>query len=543
MRNLQAGEPALRRAPAPLLWLAGTVACALGLPLVYLLVRSFEVDGATWSSLLATQLGPLLATTIALALAVTVLAAGVGTGLAFLVERTDLPARSLWRVLCAMPLVIPPYVGAFCYLTLAGPQGLIEQWLAVRLGVAAVPQVRLIGFPAGALVLVLTTYPFVYLLAGAQLRSTDRGLIEAARACGQGPWQTFRRVTLPLLAPAVGAGSLLVALYAISDFGVVSLLRVETFTAAIYLQLTTRFDRAGAAVLSAVLVVIALGVLWAEQRAQGGGRVTQMKSGWRPPAPVPLGPWRVPALLAVGTVVGLALVLPFALLVAWTFQSLTDRSALAAVWTSAYNNVWQALAHSLASAAAAATIATVAAFPVALLWVRYPSRSAGVFYRLSQLGYALPGLVVALSLVFVGTQFVPWLYGTVAMVLVAYVVRFLPEALQGLRTALSQLSPTLEEASRSLGCSPMSTLVRVSFPLLWPSFIAAWALVFLSSLRELPATLLLRPAGFDTLPIRIWIPASESVYTHAAPAALLLVLCSLIPLAFLFVRARTEVPR
>ncbi len=537
MRNIVEARPIPRTAPLPLRLAAGGVAALLGLPLVYLLVRSLEADQATWSSLFATQLAPLLITTFSLAVTVTTLAVALGVGLAFLVERTDLPGRGLWRVLCAMPLVIPPYVGAFCYLTLLGPQGLLEQWLATQLGVAAIPQVRLIGFPAAVLVLVLFTYPFVYLLVGAQLRGTDRSLIEAARACGQGAWQTFWRVTLPLMRPAIGAGGLLVGLYALADFGVVSLLRVETFTAAIYTQLTTRYDRSGAAVLSAVLILIAFMVLWAEQRLQGR-RVAQLRSAWRPSLPVPLGVWRLPALGAVVGVLGLSLFLPMGLLIAWTIESLTDESAMAAVWTASYNNIWSGLFNSLGVAMAAATIAAIAALPVALWSVRYPGVGANFAYRISQLGYALPGLVVALSLVFLGNRYLGWLYGTVAMVVIACIVRFLPEALQGLRSALAQISPSLEEASRSLGHRPFSTWCRVVFPLLWPSLLAAWSLVFLSSLRELPATLLLRPAGFDTLSVRIWIPASESIYSHAAPAALLLVLTSLVPLSFLFVRAR-----
>lgn len=523
-------------APAYLLGAAVLVSCTLGVPLVYLLVRGLQAGSATWESILATQLAPLLLTTLLLATVVTVLTVVIGVGLAFLVERTDLPGRSFWRVLAAMPLVVPPYVGAFCYLTLLGPRGLFEQWLADRLGVAAIPEVRLIGLPAGILVLTLFTYPFVYLLASTQLRNSDRTLIEAAYACGRGPWQTFRRVTLPLLAPAIGAGGLLVCLYALADFGAVSLLRVDTFTAAIYLQLTSRFDRGGAAALSAVLVLIAAFVLWAEQRLAGRGRFAQVKGSWRPPSTLELGRWRWPAFGFVGLIVGLALLLPVGLLMVWTVQSLLDESILREVWASSYNSIWSALGNSLWSAAVAATLATVGALPVAFLLVRYPGRGATLLYQICQSGYALPGLVVALSLVFLGSQWLGWLYGTVAMVILAYIIRFLPEALQGLRSALTQLAPSLEEASRSLGCGPLATWRRVVLPLLWPSLLAGWALVFLSSLRELPATLLLRPAGFDTLPIRVWIPASESVYVHAAPPALLLVLLSVVPLSFLFVR-------
>lgn len=519
--------------PLPLLLAGFAIAGFLSMPLLYILIRGAQVGPETWELLLLTRFWPLLGTTLALSAVVTLGTMALGVTLAFLVERTDLPGRQQLSTLLALPLVIPPYVGAFCYLTLAGPQAWLERTVAGWIGISTVPALRITGFSGAALVLTLFTYPLVYLLVSAALRSTNRNYEEAARSCGRNSWAVFFRVTLPLLTPAIGAGSLLVGLYVLSDIGAVTLLRVDTLTSAIYFHLEGRFDRAGASALSAVLALLALVIIGAERRWRYRRSAEQLGAHWRPAAPVRLGRARWVAVTFVVIVLGLGLIFPLSILGFWTLLSAQDGSEALALLRPTGGDLLASAWKSAWSATLAATLAVALSLPVATLMARYRGAVATVLYQASQLGYALPGLVVALGLVFIFHQWAPAVYGTVSVVIVAYLIRFLPEALQGVTAAIAQVSLSLEEVARTLGRPGWRAMLEVTVPLIRPGLLAAWSLVFLSSLRELPATLLLRPAGFDTLPITIWTAASEGIYSHAAPSALVLVLLSSGPLHLL----------
>ncbi|MBI4277510.1 MAG: iron ABC transporter permease [Armatimonadetes bacterium] len=537
-----AGAAARAREASPLSreWTgaAAVVALLMAAPLAYLAFRAITGGPETWRLLWSTRLPGLLVNTLGLTAVVTAASILLGVPLAWLVERTDLPGRRLWRWILALPLVIPPYVGAVIYTSVFGPRGFLEvtleSWLGREPFTFHLPSIYSLW--GTALVLVLFTYPYVYLLALAVLRTLNRSLEEAARACGHRPWSVFFRVTLPLMRPGIAAGALLVALYALSDFGAVSLLRYQTFTYSIYLQLTGRYDRTAAAALSLVLAAITLSVLWMEARARGRAQYYQTASTWRPFRPVPLGGWRIAGIAAVALVAAASLLLPLGSLVVWTAQGLVDRSAVAAVWAGTAEGLWRPALHSVAASAVAATESVVLALPLAYLAARDRTPRGRVLTWLAQAGYALPGVVVALSMVFLVNRFLPWLYGTAAIVVLAYVVRFLPQALQAEEAALAQVSPNLEEAARSLGRRAWQTLLAVVAPLISGGLLTAWAMVFLTALKELPATLLLRPAGFDTLPVRIWMPGAEGLYAQAAPAALVLIVCSTLPMALLLTR-------
>ncbi|MDA1001713.1 MAG: iron ABC transporter permease, partial [bacterium] len=419
---------------------------------------------------------------------------------------------------------------------LLGPRGRLEIPVADWLGVHRIPALSLIGFPAAYFVLSIFTYPYIYLLASAALRLSDRSLEEAAQASGLGRWKTFFRVTLPLLRPAVGAGALLVGLYVLSDFGAVSLTRTDTFTAAIYLQLTGRFDRSGAAALSIVTVILALAILFFERKTRIRRNVVQMRSQWKPPVPVPLGRWKLPAWVFIAITLALSIGIPFALLLSWTVQGFSDQSAMLELWHTSAGGLLHSAWQSLWLAAMAACITAGVGLPIAYLMARFRGRIPSLIYLLAQVGYALPGMVVALSMIFFFHAWAAPLYGTTWMLLAAFLVRFLPESLQAEQASIAQVSPALEDAARSLGRRTWQALREITFPLILPGILAGWSLVFLSSLRELPATLLLRPAGFDPLSVRIWTAADEGIYIHAAPAALLLILVSSLPLYLLLSR-------
>lgn len=524
-----------RGRPPSLPFLAVCVATAafMAAPLGYVLYRGFTGGADTWQRLWDTRIPDLLRNTIELAAAVGILTVIIGGGLAWLVVRTDVPLRGVWSWLLAVPLVVPPYVGAFVYIALLGPNGWLEDWTNGRI---TFPEFY--GFRGATLVLTLFTYPYVFLTTSAALRSFNPSLTDAAAVNGASPLRRFVTVTLPLARPALVAGAMLVVLYALSDFGAVALLRENTFTLAIYQQLTGRFDRSAASALSSVLVLMTLVLLFSQTALQGRARYYQNATTWRPSPQVRLGRWRWPALAAILVVLGLALFLPVGALVYWSIEGIRDESTAAQIWRTSSGGLVEYTWHSLWSAGLAATATALLATAMAALRVRHAGPISAALEKTSQAGYALPGVVVALSVVFLLNNYVPALYGTVTAVVIAYILRFFPQAYQSVHASYLQVTPAVEEAARTMGRPQWRATLETVVPLIAPGLLTGWALVFLTALKELPATLLLRPAGFDTLPVRIWIQSSEGVFTLAAPAALALIACSLVPMMFLILRSR-----
>jgi iron(III) transport system permease protein len=515
---------------------AGLVALFVAIPLAYIFMRAIGAGPETWQRLLQARLWKLLANTLLLTGAVTSGALLTGVSMAWLTERTDLPGRQVFRWMLALPLAIPAYIGGILYLALLRPRGGFVPQLLEGLFGRPVPVPSPLGFWGAAFILTLFTFPYVYLLSGAAFRSLHASLEEAARIFGRNPWQTFWQVTLPALRPGLAAGALLVALDILAEYGTVALLRYETFSSAIFVQLVGRYDRSAASVLSGVLVSLAVLILWAELRVQGQARFTQMESDWRPTLPVMLGRRRLPAFLLVLGVASAALLVPVMVLAVWSARAFLDPEMLASIFRAGSQGFGGFVWNSLWTSSLAALVAVTLSLPVALFSVRYPNRVSRFIARLCQVGYALPGAVIALSLVLLVNRGLPFLYATPFVVVIAYVLRHMPQAVRASESALNQLSPSLEEAARTLSRTSLQTLFQVTLPLILPGLLAGGALVFLTSLRELPATLLLRPAGFDTLAVRVWVWAEDGFYMQAAPAALLLVLVSALPLSFLLRR-------
>lgn len=515
---------------------AGLVALFVAIPLAYIFIRALGAEPEAWQRLLQTRIWKLLGNTLLLVVAVTCGAAITGVSMAWFTERTDLPGRKVLRWMLAMPLAIPAYIGGIVHLALLRPRGgYLPQFLENIFG-QTVFTPSPFGFWGAAFILILFTYPYVYLLSAAAFRSLHASLEEAARTFGRTPLQTLFQVTLPALRPGLAAGALLVALDILAEYGTVALLRYETFSSAIFVQLSGRYDRSAASVLSGILVTLAVLILWSELRLQGKARFTQMEGNWRPAPPALLGKWRVPALLLVIGVVSASLLVPVVVLAVWSIQAFLDPQTLAAVFRTGSQGFGSYVWNSLWSSGLAALIAVILSLPVTLLSVRYPSRVSRFVSRFCQVGYAIPGVVIALSLVLLVNRALPFLYATPFVVVIAYVLRHMPQAVRASESALNQLSPSLEEASRMLGRTSLQTFVQVTLPLILPGLMAGGSLVFLTSLKELPATLLLRPAGFETLAVRVWVWAEEGFYSQAAPAALLLVAASALPLYFLLRR-------
>lgn len=407
------------------------------------------------------------------------------------------------------------------------------------LGIESLPPIY--GFPGAWLVLTLITYPFTYLSVRAAMKRLDPSLVEAARSLGYSPWRAFWRITVPMLRPSLAAGSLLVALYCLRDFGAVNLLQFGTFTRVIYNRYQAyRLDEAAA---MALLLVALTGVfLVLDYRSRGRGRYARLSSGAariRPPAR--LGAWKWPALAFVVIVVFIALIVPAGGLVYWFWRGL-NQDWLVRDLGPAQSNVASLMLmvrpawNSLSVALVAAVLTVMLALPVAVLAVRKSGTLSLMLERLTYAGAAMPGIVVALAFVFIGVNFARPLYQTLPMLLMAYVVLFLPQAVGSGRSSLLQVSPRLEEAGRSLGKKPSQVFQRVTLPLVRPGLLAAGALVFLTAMKELPTTLILSPIGFSTLAVQVWSNISEAFFARAAAPTLLLILLSSVPLALFMLR-------
>lgn len=510
-----------RRPPALLLAASALAALLAALPAVYLAIVLAGEPGSAWETIWDARTVELIARSAGLAGAVTATATAIAVPLAWLTTRTDLPGRRIWATVATLPLVIPSYIGAYLLVSAFGPRGAL-QGLLEPLGVDRIPSIY--GFWGAWLVLTLFTYPLILLTVRAALMRLDPQLEEAARAMGRPPLEVFRTVVLPQLRPAIAAGALLVALYVLSDFGAVSIMRFNSFTREIYVTFGSSFDRTGAAALGMLLVLLTLAVLLLYARSRL--RLHRATPGTpRPTEAVRLGRWRWPALAFCGGIVGLALVLPVAMLVHWSSQGIGRETELGEVAVAAGNSLLAGSGAALAAAALATLIALIA--------VRYPSGVTAWVERISYTGYALPGIVVAIALVFFGIRVAPPLYQSLTMLVIALTLHFLPLAIGAVGAALLQVPPRLEEAGRALGRGPLAVFGTVTAPLAVGGVAAGAALVFLNAVKELPATLLLAPIGFETLALDIWRQTTTGFFEAGAVPALVLLAIAAPPLYLL----------
>jgi iron(III) transport system permease protein len=505
--------PRGRRAPRLLVAAAALVALAAVLPVAYLALRAASADAEARALTPVSTVLELVVDTAVLAGGVLVAALLVGVPYAWLVVRTDLPGRRLWGLAASLPLVIPSFVAALALLGAFAPRGLAQQALE-PLGVERLPVLD--GYWGALLALTLSTYPYVFLLAASGLRSLDPSAEEAARGLGSGTLAVFARVTLPSLRPALVAAALLVVLYVLSDFGAVSLMGYSTLTTAIYVRYESLLALGSAAILALVLVALALAVVLVASRFRLRGAIYRATPGaGRQARLVRLGAWRWPALGFCGLVTGLFLVLPVLVLAYWSLRAdpIAGRAGVA----------WDAAARSTGAAVVAAAAAALVVLPAAVLVWRYPSHLARLLERATLFPSALPGIAIALALVFFGSRAGSVLYQSLGLLLGAYVLRFMPYALASTRASLDGINPHLEDAARALGRRPASALVSVVLPLARSGILAGAALVFLSTIKELPVTLLLRPIGFETLATEIWKGTAVGAYSEVAPSALALI--------------------
>jgi iron(III) transport system permease protein len=494
---------ARRRAPWPLTGSAALVCAALLLPVMSLIWQATGVGWPVISRLLMRQLTlSLLLNTVELTLAVTTCAALVALGAAWCVERTSLPGRRLWRVLVLLPLAIPDFVVGYTWSSLS-------------------PAVH--GLGGAVLVMTLGLYPLIYLPVAAALRRADSTLYEVARSLGTGRVAAFRRVVLPQIRPALLGGCLLVTLALLAEFGAFEILRFQTFTTEIFTEFTLGFNAPAASALSLVLVLLSLLALGGEHlagcRGPEAGRLASARvlrvHRYR------LGLATVPVVAGFVALTGLSVGVPVSTVIYWRLQPPDTTLPPTPLAGAALNT--------LVYAGAAAVLATVAAFPVALLFVRHPGRLGTAFERIGYLSQGLPGLVLALALVFFAIHAAYPLYQTPELLVITYAIMFFPLALVSLRASLVQAPPRLEETARSLGCRPTAALRRVTLPLVAPGIAASAALVFLAAVVELTATLVLIPTGANTLATAFWAYQQNSSYASASRYAIVIVAIAAIP--------------
>ncbi|AXR79819.1 ABC transporter permease [Natrarchaeobaculum sulfurireducens] len=492
----------------------GSVSAVIALlvvsPMFWLVWQATAVDPSRAVGLVfSTQTAWVTINSIALMLFVTLFSILLGVPLAVLTTRTDIPYPRFWTIVAALPLVIPSYIGAIAFVGMFGPGGEVDTLFGTTIP-------RIYGLPGAIAIITLYTYPYVFLTTRAALLSMDSSIVDAARTLNAGPLEAFRRVTFPQIRPGIAAGALLAALYAVSDFGTPAFMNADVFTSTIYWEFGG-FAVEYAALLALQLIALVAVVLVIEA---GIGADDDVSGGTERGSTIRLRRWKWPAMGAVTGIGVVTLVVPVAVFTNWLFRSEGDPiPSLEFQWEFAFNSASLALLAGL--------VACAFALPVAYYSGRTNSLLSRVLERATYLGFAVPGVVIGLALVFLGTRTLPSLYRHGVWLLVfGYVVRFLPQAVGTVRSSVLQVDDKTIEAAHTLNAGPIEAFRRITLPLIMPGVIVGGILVFLTTMKELPITLMLRPVGMETLVSIIWGAQDALAYRYAAVPALLLILIS-----------------
>jgi iron(III) transport system permease protein len=450
------------------------------------------------------RVGELLVNTLLLEACTIPIAILLAVALAWLTERSDLPGRQIWSWLAVAPLAVPAFVHSYAWITLFP---------------------GLLGLGGGVLVSLLAYFPFLYLPIAAQMRRLDPAMEDVAASLGLAPWAAFFRVVLPQLRLALCGGSLLIGLHLLAEYGLFAMIRFDTFTTAIIDQFQSAYNAAAANMLAGVLIVCCFALLRLEEAARGSERYARVGSGAaRLPQRRRLGRAMLPCLLVPLLTTALALGVPFVTLTRWLIAGGIE------VWR--MDAIGAAFGQTALYAIGGALLTTLAAMPMGWLSVRAPGRLQRAMEACHYYVGSLPGVVVALALVTITVRVALPLYQTVATVIIAYGLMFLPRALIGLRAGIAQAPVELEQAAMSLGRPPLRAIWETTIRLAAPGVATSMAFVALGITTELTATLMLAPHGTNSLATEFWALTGEIDYAAAAPYALLMVLLSL-PLTFL----------
>ena len=520
------------------------IAFLAALPVLVVLGSVFADTGEVWSHLASTVMPRYVANSLWLMLGVSLGVSVIGVGTAWLVSLCRFPGRGLFEWGLLLPLAAPAYLLAYTYTDVLEYYGPIQTGLRSLFGWESAtdywfPNVRSVG---GAIIMFsLTLYPYVYMLARVAFLEQSTRTLEASRSLGCGPWRSFFIIALPLARPSIMAGLSLALMETLNDFGAVQFFGVSTFTTGIYRTWFGMGERVAAAQLAAMLMLFILALIllekWSRRQAryyQAGGR-QQRSSAYQ------LSGWRAQlACLACMTPIGLGLLTPGGVLLNMTLRH----------WHQTVDSSFVTLAsHSVLLATITAGVAMLAALILAYGARLQNSPMIRLGVRIASMGYATPGSVIAVGILIPVTRLdnaiASWAQttfglaprllfsGTITALVFAYLVRFLAVSLGTVESGLTKIRPSLDDAARSLGYGPTSTLMKIHAPLMGTSLLAAVMLVFVDVMKELPATLVMRPFNFDTLAVQVYQYASDERLVEASAPALMIVIVGLLPVILL----------
>ncbi len=515
------------------------LAVAAALPLAAVVWRAFAAEGGFWGHLAETVLPRYVANTLWIVLGVGAGTIAGGVGAAWLVSLCRFPGRRVFEWALLLPLAVPAYVVAYAYAGLfdaAGPvHAALREWLGASGAVSWYPNIRSLW--GAILVLILVLYPYVYMLARAAFLEQSVCVLEVSRTLGLTPWGSARRVALPLARPSIAVGAALALMEALNDFGAVQHFGVDTFVTAIYRVWLARGDATGAAQLALLLILFVAALVWIERASRGRAAFMHLSRRYRPLPAYELKGWRgIGAAAFCFIPVFLGFLLPAAALGVWTIDQ----------WSAAVDQrFWRLALNSFVLASGAAVLCVILGGAIAYALRRgRQSRVLKGAAGVVGLGYAVPGAVIAVGVALVlggfdrfvnslsgGTAL--WLSGGLFALYFAYAVRFLPIALGAVESGFTRVTPHMDDAGRMLGYGPGGVFRRIHAPMLKGSLLTAALLVFVDVMKELPATLMLRPFNFDTLAIRTYEFASDEQLKLAAPAALAIVAVGIVPVILL----------
>ncbi|WP_018233605.1 ABC transporter permease [Thioalkalivibrio thiocyanodenitrificans] len=520
-----------------------TVAVILALPVLVVFAHVFIPATEVWLHLRETVLADYVVNSLILMLGVGVGVLLLGVPAAWLVSLCDFPGRRAFEWALLLPLAVPAYIIAYTYtglLDFAGPvQTQIRAWTGWGWGDYWFPQIR--SLPGAIAMLSLVLYPYVYLLSRAAFLEQSVCVLEVSRTLGVGPWGGFRRVALPLARPAVITGLSLALMETLADYGTVEYFGIPTFTTGIFRTWFGLGDPAAAAQLAGVMMTFVLVLIVLERYSRRRARFHHTSSRYSRLPRYRLNGWRrAGAVLVCVLPVALGFVIPALQLGLWAMDT-TD------VWM--HPEFLRLVWNSISLAGIAAVLAVVLALVMAYGKRLRPSLPVNAAVRVAGMGYAIPGTVIAVGVILpfawidntvdgfmrehfnVSTGLI--LSGSLVAVIFAYCVRFLAVSLQTVEAALTKIKPSMDDAARSLGMGPAMVLRRIHMPIMRGSLLTALLLVFVDVLKELPATLILRPFNFNTLAVRAFELASDERLADSASAALAIVLAGIIPVILL----------
>lgn len=521
------------------------VAAIVVSPVAALIAIASEGSGDLWPQLAAYVLPSAAANTAILLAGVGVLTGIVGVGTAWLVATAEFPGRRVFDWALLLPLAIPTYILAYAYLDILHPLGPIQSALRAALGLSdpralRLPEIRSMGGVIFLLGFVL--YPYVYLAARASFLMQSAGALEAARTLGAGRIEIFFRIALPLARPAIVVGVTLALLEALNDIGATEFLGVRTLTIAIYSTWLNRSSLPGAAQISLFMLALVIALFLLERWARKGQRFVSMSRRVQPPSRIQLRGWkRVSAFFVC--------VLPFTVGFIVPFGYLADQAIRKIASGGVSTTLFRETANTLLYAGAATIITLLIGLAVAYALRADRSGLVSPASRIASIGYAVPGTVLAVGLLWplasfdnaIDAAFRQWfglstgllISGSGAALVLAYTIRFLAMSINGVEAGYAKIPESMDHAARSLGESSFGTLRRIHLPILRPAVGAAAILVFVDCMKELPATLMLRPFGVETLATHIYAEAVRGTYEDGSVAAILIVLAGLLPVVML----------